>query len=146
MPKGRPKGSKNKPKTDIPEQGIKQAAKTVTKESKELIKEPAKEFVDELILDGKYKITRNDDKNILIEELKSCQIYESKEEGKGRGKPIEGSFEERWVFAGYTPNLEFAFKFLLKHVGLRAKGQINRYLEELEDLRAFIETNINKQL
>jgi len=175
MPRGRPKGSKNKSSVALDVQSKatlpkvqKDTIKDVSKKIKPSTDEPkaattakvkASPYKEEetpldedkikatrdnsIIFDNRYRVTRYDDRNLVLEEKRECQVYEKSDNKKGRGKAIENQTELKWIKIGYASSLEAAFYSLLNNVGFSHR-KLNEYLDELKDLRAVIENFFKK--
>jgi len=136
----RPKGPRNKEKASEEAQVLSEVVPVQEEQDDE---GPAN---NNYLIIGDFRIYKADPNNLVIEERKTCPVYEKVEAGKkGKGKPTN-EVQEKWIRAGYISSLEFAFKFLLTRVGFQEKSIIQDYMAELADIRKLIEQHLRVKI
>jgi len=86
--------------------------------------------------DVKYRISRHDDNNIVLEKYDAPHIGKR---GRGAGKLTKG----RWIILGYYPNAQRAAKGIVSWGVSQIPGSFSEVIETLNQLEANFEQRVS---
>ena|SRR3990167_6395716 len=87
----------------------------------------------EELIQGKYRIRRSDQWNLVLEEFTPEQ--ETTRSNIGRVKIKDGKYPEKWTTKGYFGRLDAVFSYILSHIPDEDLNNIKAISERIEAIK-----------